>query len=71
MSDIDQAIEKLLPRERSGSILPSLLLGVLVGAAVAALLAPRDGATTRELLRERALELKDRAEELLRSQGVL
>nr|WP_255603933.1 YtxH domain-containing protein [Oscillochloris sp. ZM17-4] len=44
-----------------------MLLGALAGAAAAALLAPRSGAATRELLRERGLELKDRAEEMLRS----
>lgn len=38
-----------------------LLVGLLVGAAVAALNAPRRGTETRTLLRDRSLELKDRA----------
>jgi gas vesicle protein len=70
MSDIDQAIARLVPRERDSSTLKGLLLGALAGAAAAALLAPRSGAATRELLRERGLELKDRAEDLLRSRGL-
>jgi gas vesicle protein len=67
MSDIDQVIAELIPRERGNSMLKGLLLGALAGAAGTALLAPRSGAATREIVRERALELKDRAEELLRS----
>ncbi|MEI7771731.1 MAG: hypothetical protein WCI67_17195 [Chloroflexales bacterium] len=65
MSDIDQAIADLIPRERGGGMLAGMLLGALAGAA-AALIAPQRGAATRELLRERGLELKDRAGELLR-----
>ncbi|NTW97648.1 MAG: hypothetical protein HGB28_03775 [Oscillochloris sp.] len=67
MSDIDQVIAELIPRERGGSMLAGLVIGALAGAAGAALLSPRSGAATREIVRERALELKDRAEELLRS----
>ncbi|MBX0328763.1 YtxH domain-containing protein [Oscillochloris sp. ZM17-4] len=67
MSDIDQAIAEIIPGRRDQSMLSGMLLGALAGAAAAALLAPRSGAATRELLRERGLELKDRAEEMLRS----
>jgi gas vesicle protein len=67
MSDIDQAIAELIPQERGSAMLSGLLLGALAGAAAAAMLAPRSGAATRELLRERGLVLKDRADELLRS----
>jgi gas vesicle protein len=67
MSDIDQAIAAIMPGGRDRSILSGLLFGALAGAAAAALLAPRSGAATRELLRERGLGLKDRAEEMLRS----
>lgn len=48
-----------------------LLMGAVVGAVVAGLLAPRSGAQTRALVRERGLELKDRAEDVvLRAQTV-
>jgi gas vesicle protein len=67
VSDIDQVIAELVPRERSGGMLAGLLLGAIAGAAAAALLAPQSGVATRELLRERGLELKDRADDLLRS----
>ncbi|NTV63379.1 MAG: YtxH domain-containing protein [Oscillochloris sp.] len=66
MSDIDQEIAALIPQERGG-LLRGVLVGLLAGAAVAALRAPRDGAATREIVRERALEIKDIATELLRS----
>jgi gas vesicle protein len=67
MSDIDDVIAELIPSDRSGSLLVGMLLGALAGAAGAALLAPRSGAATRELIRERGLELKDRAGDLVRS----
>jgi gas vesicle protein len=70
MSDIDQLIAEIIPGRRDQSMLPGLLLGGLAGAAAAALLAPRSGSATRELLRERGLELKDRAEEILRSRSL-
>jgi gas vesicle protein len=41
----------------------SFLLGLLVGAGVALLLAPRSGEETRALLTDRARRLKDAAEE--------
>jgi gas vesicle protein len=66
MSDIDEAIARLVPGDRNGSLLSGLLLGILAGAAAAALLAPRSGAATRELLRERGLVLKDRADDFIR-----
>jgi hypothetical protein len=67
MSDTDQAITALVTPERGAGMLAGLLLGTLAGAAAAALLATQGGAATRELLSERGLELKDRAEALLRS----
>jgi gas vesicle protein len=66
MSDIDRAVAELVPVDRSGSLLAGLLLGALAGAAAAALVAPRSGAATRELIRERGLVLKDRAGEFVR-----
>jgi gas vesicle protein len=48
-----------------------LFAGAVVGAVVAGLLAPRSGQQTRALVRERGLELKDRAEDVvLRAQAV-
>jgi gas vesicle protein len=67
VNDIDQAVAELIPGERRSGMLAGLLLGALAGAAAAALLSPQSGSATRELLRERGLELKDRADELLRS----
>lgn len=40
-----------------------LVIGGLVGAALALLLAPQSGEETRAQLRDKSLELKDRAEE--------
>lgn len=50
--------------EKSGDFLAGFILGGLVGAAVALLLAPQPGEETRALLRERGIELKERADEL-------
>jgi gas vesicle protein len=50
--------------DKSGDFLAGFILGGLVGAAVALLLAPQPGEETRSLLRERGIELKDRADEL-------
>jgi hypothetical protein len=48
-----------------------LLLGAFVGGTVAGLLTPRSGEETRTMVRERGLELKDRAEDVvLRAQNV-
>jgi gas vesicle protein len=46
-----------------GSFLSGLLLGGLVGSAVALLMAPQSGAETQQLLREKGIELKDRTSE--------
>ncbi|HNP70676.1 MAG TPA: YtxH domain-containing protein [Kouleothrix sp.] len=43
--------------------LAGLFAGAVVGAAAAALLAPRSGAETREQVAERGIELKNRAED--------
>jgi len=44
----------------------SFLVGALLGAGIALLLAPRTGKETQEELRTRALQLKDAAEERVR-----
>ena len=46
-----------------GSFVAGFLIGGLIGAGVALLLAPQSGEETREMLRERGIELKSRAEE--------
>jgi gas vesicle protein len=54
-----------------GSFMLGLLVGAVVGGILAGLLAPRSGEETRALVRERGLELKDRAEDtVLRAQTV-
>ncbi|HFD39640.1 MAG TPA: YtxH domain-containing protein [Anaerolineae bacterium] len=40
------------------------IVGALVGAAVAILFAPQSGEQTRELIREKGIEIKGRAEDL-------
>lgn len=49
---------------RGWEFLTGFLLGTAVGAATALLLAPQSGEETRELIRERGIELKGRAGEL-------
>ncbi len=46
-----------------GSFLSGFIIGGLVGAAVALLLAPQSGEETRTLLKEKGIELKERAED--------
>lgn len=48
----------------AGSNLVCFLLGAAVGAGVALLYAPREGAETRRALGEKATEVKDKANEL-------
>lgn len=61
-------VDRLFP-SRDFALLKGFLLGLALGAAGATFLVPRRGAATRELLRERGLELKDRADSLLRGRG--
>lgn len=46
-----------------GTFFAGLIVGGLVGAAVALLLAPQSGEETRTVIRDRGIELKDRAVE--------
>ena len=45
-----------------GSFLAGVLIGGLVGAAAALLLAPQSGEETRTQIREKSIEIRDRAE---------
>lgn len=46
-----------------GAFLSGLLIGGLVGAAAALLMAPQSGEETREQIKQRGIELRDRADE--------
>jgi len=46
-----------------GAFLAGFVIGGLVGAAVALILAPQSGEETRTLIRDRSIELKDKAAE--------
>jgi gas vesicle protein len=65
MSDVSKAVDQLFPPS-GRELWVGMALGLLVGALGAAFIAPRSGAATREILRERGLELKDRAGTMLR-----
>jgi len=47
----------------TGSWLPSFILGGLIGAAVALLIAPKSGRQTRAQIRDMAQDAKERAED--------
>lgn len=47
-----------------GDFIVGFLVGGLVGAAAALLLAPQSGEETRALIREKGIELQDRADEM-------
>jgi len=49
---------------KSGDFAAGLVIGGLIGAAIALLLAPRPGDETLAQLREKGIELKDRAADL-------
>ncbi|MEK7278019.1 MAG: YtxH domain-containing protein [Chloroflexota bacterium] len=49
----------------TGSFLVGFIIGGLVGAAVALILAPQSGAETREQIRQKGIELKEQGEETL------
>ncbi len=55
MDDLDAMIDSLIPRRTSGRrFVTGLLLGLIGGAAAAALLMPRSGPALRAWLAERA-----------------
>jgi gas vesicle protein len=51
-------------RNCSGDFFAGFVVGALLGAAAALLFAPQTGEQTRTLIRERGIELKERADEL-------
>jgi gas vesicle protein len=50
-------------RDDFGAFLIGFVVGGLVGAAVSLLLAPQSGEETRAIIKEKAIELKDKAAE--------
>jgi gas vesicle protein len=46
-----------------GSFIAGFLIGGIIGAGMALIMAPQSGEETREMLRERGIELKNRADE--------
>ncbi|MGA2158959.1 MAG: YtxH domain-containing protein [Dehalococcoidia bacterium] len=48
-------------REASTGFFTGLLVGAVVGAAVALLYAPQPGTETRRMIKEKALEIKEKA----------
>lgn len=48
---------------KKGSV-GSFLQGVILGAAIALLIAPRSGRETRDILSERGLEIRDKAKDI-------
>jgi gas vesicle protein len=52
-------------RNGGGEFFAGLIIGGLVGAAIALLMAPQSGEQTRAQLRDASLELKDRANETI------
>jgi len=49
----------------SGNFALGLLLGAVIGVSVGMLYAPRPGSETREILKDKAEEVKDRASEFM------
>jgi gas vesicle protein len=54
----------MMSQDSAGDFLAGFLIGAVVGAAAALLLAPQSGQETRTRIRETGLELRDKAEEL-------
>jgi gas vesicle protein len=65
MRDHDEAPVIVIERDTGGGV-GSFVLGALVGAGVALLLAPKSGAETQEELKEQARKLRSAAEERVR-----
>jgi gas vesicle protein len=65
MRDQDEAPYIVIQRDSGGGV-GSFVLGVLVGAGLALLFAPKSGAETQEDLKEQARKLRTAAEERVR-----
>ncbi|APV44443.1 YtxH-like protein [Dehalogenimonas formicexedens] len=52
-----------MSNDSSGNFALGLLLGVAVGVGIGLLYAPQNGSATRSMLKEKAVELSERAEE--------
>ncbi|HSM05611.1 MAG TPA: YtxH domain-containing protein [Longimicrobiales bacterium] len=65
MREREEAPTIVIARE-PGQGVGSFVIGALLGAGIALLLAPRTGKETQEEIRTRALQLKDAAEERVR-----
>lgn len=50
-------------RDEFGAFLIGFIIGGLTGAAISLLMAPQTGEETREILKDRAIELRDKAQE--------
>ncbi|MFA5399033.1 MAG: YtxH domain-containing protein [Dehalococcoidia bacterium] len=48
-------------RDASSGFLSGLLMGAVIGAAIALLYAPQPGTETRRMVKEKALEVKEKA----------
>jgi gas vesicle protein len=55
---------RMTDKNCSGDFFAGFVVGALLGAAAALLFAPQTGEQTRTLIRERGIELKERADEL-------
>lgn len=62
----DEMAYIVIERERGGSV-GSFVLGALVGAGIALLMAPQSGAETQDQIRARARRLREQAEERVRA----
>ena len=65
LEEIDLEALKREEEAESSGFLSGFLLGVVVGAVLALVFAPFRGEQTRELVVERAVQLKDRATDLV------
>src|SRR5512146_2198274 len=50
-------------RDEFSAFLIGFIIGGLTGAAISLLMAPQSGEETREILKDRAIELRDKAQE--------
>jgi gas vesicle protein len=57
-------LDEMAEKSSGADFIAGFLVGALVGAAAALLLAPHSGEETRTLIREKGIELGDRADEL-------